>query len=42
MESAFRQGAVPVLNDHQHLFLMALADRKQVPLSDKVAWLEFV
>ncbi len=42
MESAFRQGTASVLKEHQHLFLMTLADRKQLPLSEKVAWLEFV
>ncbi len=42
MESAFRQGTTSVLKEHQHLFLMTLADRQQLPLSEKVAWLEFV
>jgi hypothetical protein len=42
MESAFRQGTASVLKDHQHLFLMTLANRQQLPLLEKVAWLEFV
>jgi hypothetical protein len=42
MECAFPQGTASVLKDHQHLFLMTLADRNLLPLSDKVAWLEFV
>jgi hypothetical protein len=42
MKSAFNQGTTSVLKEHQHLFLMPLADRQQLPLTDKVAWLEFV
>jgi hypothetical protein len=42
MELAFRQGTPSVLKDHQHLFLMTLANRQQLPRSDKVAWIEFV
>jgi hypothetical protein len=37
MEPAFRQGTASVLKDHQHLFLMTLVNRQQLPLSDRVA-----
>jgi hypothetical protein len=42
MESAFCQGTALVFKEHQHLFLMTLADWQQLPMPDKVAWLEFV
>jgi hypothetical protein len=42
IESAFCQGTLLVLKEHQHLFHMTLANGQLLPLSDKVTWLEFV